>query len=278
MGIIIVHVWREGVFMGLIRKSLAVSFKEKSIFRFDYLVGTVFAFFYIVLKVYLWKGLYGAEGKEIGGIALNSMITYAIIAGFTEGVTKTSVMKELNDSVVDGTISENLLLPMGLKKYLFIRSLTRGIFHTIYAILPSAAAAMLLFGFRISIGPTNLVLYVCSVSMGIVINFLYQFLFGSTVIWLRNSFFLGNINSVLQSLFSGAFVPIWFFPEGLRALSAFLPFRYIVFEPTAILVSAKSSEETVAVLAMQLMWIAVLYGAAALVWSRGRHRLMIQGG
>lgn len=102
--------------MGLIRKSLAVSFKEKSIFRFDYLVGTVFAFFYIVLKVYLWKGLYGAEGKEIGGIALNSMITYAIIAGFTEGVTKTSVMKELNDSVVDGTISENLLLPMGVKK------------------------------------------------------------------------------------------------------------------------------------------------------------------
>ncbi len=26
--------------MGLFRKSLAISFKEKSIFRFDYLVGT----------------------------------------------------------------------------------------------------------------------------------------------------------------------------------------------------------------------------------------------
>lgn len=85
--------------MGLFRKSLIISFKEKSIFRFDYLVGTVFAFFYIVLKVSLWKGLYGAEGTEIGGIALNSMIAYSIIAGFTEGVTKTSVMKELNDSV-----------------------------------------------------------------------------------------------------------------------------------------------------------------------------------
>lgn len=264
--------------MGLIRKSLAVSFKEKSIFRFDYLMGTIYAFFYIVLKVYLWKGLYGAGQEEIGGIALNSMITYAIIAGFTEGVTKTSVMKELNDSVVNGTISENLLLPMGFKKYLFIRSLTRGIFHTIYAILPSVASAVLLFGFRVSIRPANLVLYVCSVSMGIVINFLYQFLFGSTVIWLRNSFFLGNINNVLLSLFSGAFVPIWFFPEGLRALSAFLPFRYIVFEPTAILVCVKSSEETAVVLAVQMVWIVVLYGATTLVWNRGRHRLMIQGG
>ncbi len=44
--------------MGLFRRSLIISFKEKSIFRFDYLVGTVFAFFYIVLKVSLWKGLY----------------------------------------------------------------------------------------------------------------------------------------------------------------------------------------------------------------------------
>lgn len=264
--------------MGLFCKSLVISFKEKSIFRFDYLVGTVFAFFYIVLKVYLWKGLYGTEEKEIGGIVLNSMITYSIIAGFTEEVTKTSVMKELNDSVVDGTISENLLLPMGIRKYLFIRSLTWGIFHTIYAVLPSAAAAMLLFGFRINIRPANLVLYFCSVCMGIAINFLYQFLFGSTVIWLHNSFFLGNINRVLLSLFSGAFVPIWFFPEGLKALSEFLPFRYIVFEPTAILVSVKSGEETAAILAMQLVWSVVLSGAAALVWNRGRHRLMIQGG
>lgn len=264
--------------MGLFRKSLVISFKEKSIFRFDYLVGTVFAFFYIVLKVSLWKGLYGARGTEIGGIALNSMIAYSIIAGFTEGITKTSVMKELNDSVVDGTISGHLLLPIGFRKYLFIRSLTRGIFHTIYGIVPSAAAAMLLFGFALSIGPINLVLYFCSVCMGTAINFLYQFLLGSTVIWLRNSFFLGNINSVLLSLFSGAFVPIWFFSEGLKVLSEFLPFRYIVFEPTAILVSVKSCEETAAVLGMQLVWIAVLSLEVSLVWNRGRHRLMIQGG
>ena len=41
---------------------------------------------------------------------------------------------------------------------------------------------MLLFGFRISIGPANLVLYFCLLCMGTAINFLYQFLFGSTVI------------------------------------------------------------------------------------------------
>lgn len=264
--------------MRLFRKILSISFKEKSIFRFDYIVGSISAFFYIVLKVYLWKGLYGAGGESIGGIALNSMITYSIIAGLTEGVTKTSVMKELNNSVLDGTISADLLLPMGLKKYMFTRSLARGIFHTVYGMAPSVAAAILVFGFHISIRPGNLLLYLCSVGMGNVINFLYSFLFGSSVIWLRNSFFLGNINSVLFSLFSGAFVPIWFFPKGLKALSEFLPFRYIVFEPAAIFVNAKSFEEAAEVLRMQFFWIVLLFGAATLVWNRGRHKLMIQGG
>lgn len=264
--------------MRLCRKILAISFKEKSIFRFDYIVGTVFAFLYIVLKVYLWKGLYGADGKDIRGITLNSMIVYSIVAGFTEGITKTTVMKDLNDSVLDGTISANMLLPIGLKKYMFIQSVTRNLFLTLYGMMPSVAAAMLVFGFHMDVNPVNLLLYLCSVCMGIVINFLYNFLFGSSVIWLRNSFFLGNINSVLLSLFSGAFVPVWFFPEGLRELSRFLPFRYIVFEPAAIFVNAKSPQEAVTVLGMQLIWIVLLFGAVTLVWNRGKYKIMIQGG
>lgn len=264
--------------MRLCRKILIISFKEKSIFRFDYIAGAIYAFFYIVLKVWLWKGLYGAGGEPIGGIALESMIVYSIIAGFTEGVTKTTVMKDLNNSVLDGTISSNLLLPIGLKKYLFIQSTAHSLFHTVYRTAPAAAAAMIFFGLHFDIMPGNLLLYLCSVCMGIVINFLYNFLFGLSVIWMRNSFFLDNINSVLFSLFSGAFVPIWFFPDSLKALSNILPFRYIVFEPAAIFVNAKSLEESAMVLGMQLMWSVLLFGAVTFVWKRGQHKIMIQGG
>lgn len=73
-------------------------------------------------------------------------------------------------------------------------------------------------------------------------------------------------------------MPVWFFPEGLKELLRFLPFRYIVFEPAAIFVNAKSPQEAVAVLGMQLIWIGLLFGAVTLVWNRGRHKIMIQGG
>ena len=153
--------------MGLCKKILSISFKEKSIFRFDYLVNTLFSFFYIVLKVYLWKGLYGISGEAVSGIALNDMLVYSILSSFTAGITKTTVMNDLNESVLSGSISSNLLLPIGLKKYLFLHSVTKNIFLTLYGIIPSVLAAMLFFGFHAEISPVNLVLYVLSLSHGI---------------------------------------------------------------------------------------------------------------
>lgn len=264
--------------MGLFKKILSISFKEKSVFRFDYILSTLYSFFSILLKVSLWKGLYGNSGGAINGIVLNDMIVYSILSSFTQGITNTSVMNDLNSSVLDGSISSSLLLPIGLKKYMFINSLTKNLFLTIYGIVPSVSAAMLFFGFHPNIRLSNLVLYIFSVIMGILINFLYNFLFGSSVIWLRNSFFLKNVNSVLLNLFSGALVPLWFFPHGLKAISDFLPFRYIVFEPIAILLNTKSHEETLFVLVMQLFWITILFCAVTLVWHRGRTKIMIQGG
>lgn len=264
--------------MSLCKKILSVSFKEKTIFRFDYIVSTIFSFLYIVLKVYMWKGLYGINGEAVNGIILNDMIIYSILASFTEGVTRTSVMNDLNSSVLNGSISLNLLLPIGLKKYMFINSVTKNFFQTIYRVIPSVLAAMIFFEFKMEIQFSNLIIYIFSVAMGIVINFLYNFLFGSSVIWFRNAFFLNNINSILSNLFSGALVPLWFFPSGLKVLSDFLPFRYIVFEPISILLNTKEPNDILFVLGMQLLWIIILLCVVTLVWNRGRHKIMIQGG
>ena len=97
--------------LGLFKKILSRSFKEKSVFRFDYIVSTLYSFFSILLKVSLWKGLYGNGGGAINGIVLNDMIVYSILSSFTQGITNTSVMNDLNSSMLDGSISSGLLLP-----------------------------------------------------------------------------------------------------------------------------------------------------------------------
>ena len=91
--------------MRLWRKIFILSFREKSVYRFDYLIGTLFSFLYIILKIYLWKGVYAGTGEAVKGIVLGDMVAYSVLAGFTGGITKTSVMQDFNESVCTWTAS-----------------------------------------------------------------------------------------------------------------------------------------------------------------------------
>ena len=163
--------------MRLIKRILLNSFKSKTIFRFDYLVGTIFSFAYIVLKIYIWKGLYATDVPNVYSVVLQDMIMYSIVSSFTEGITGSKVMNEINDSVLNGAVVGDLLLPINYIKYLFINSLSKGIFNTVYSVLPSVLVAMLLFGLRTSFTLANVVIYIGSVVLGIGINFFYNFSF-----------------------------------------------------------------------------------------------------
>ena len=264
--------------MRLMKRILLNSFKSKTIFRFDYLVGTVFSFAYIVLKIYIWKGLYATDVPNVYSVVLQDMIVYSIVSSFTEGITGSRVMNEINDSVLNGAVVGDLLLPIDYIKYLFVHSFSKGIFHTVYSVLPSVLVAILLFGTRTPFTLVNGLIYIGSVVLGIGINFFYNFSFGLTCVWFRNAFFLGNVHSVFTKLFSGSFVPIWFFPGWLGTLSLFMPFRYVVYEPVTILLGMKTAREIGKVLAMQMGWLSILVSLSLLLWRMAQKRLMIQGG
>lgn len=264
--------------MALYSVMLANSFKTKAAFKFDYIAGTIFSFLYIVLKITIWKGLYGNNGTAINGISLSDMIAYSIISSFTQGVTKSTVMNDINDMVLNGNISIQLLLPLGFKKHMLLSGFTDNIFWVIYQTVPPVLISILIYGISFQFSIVNFLFYILALMFGFLINFLYSFVLGLSVLWLRNSFFLSNLNSLLPKLFSGTLVPIWFFPDWMNLLGTFLPFKYIVFEPIAVLLNKKSGQEILYVFLAQLFWIVLLLILSELVWARGKKRLMVQGG
>lgn len=264
--------------MNLYRVMLVNTFKTKAAFKFDYIAGTIFSFLYIILKIYIWKGLYGDDNTAIQGIYLSDMIAYSIISSFTQGITRSTVMGDMNDMVLNGDISLQLLLPLGLKKHMLLSGLTNNIFGIIYQTVPPFLMAILLYGISFQFSILNFLFYLLAISFGFFINFLYNFALGSSVIWLRNSFFLDNVNSLLFQLFSGSLVPIWFFPDWMNLLGNFLPFKYIVFEPIAILLNKKSGTEILYVFLIQMIWMVLLLILSEVIWARGKKKLMIQGG
>ncbi|MCL1849344.1 MAG: ABC-2 family transporter protein [Clostridiales bacterium] len=213
------------------------------------------------------------------GATLDDMIAFTIISGMTSMLTNAyDMMRGINASVLDGSISLRLLLPLGFRTHYFLSQVSENLFWSIYNNLPPILVAVVFFGLRFDFTVQRLGLYCVSVALAICLNFCYSFIMGMSVIWLRNSFFLENLSGVFYRLLSGAVVPIWFFPSWLRTASAYLPFRYTMFEPIAILLGKTPMERIPAVLGTQLLWLAILYGFSWLIWSSGRKHMMIQGG
>jgi ABC-type uncharacterized transport system permease subunit len=83
--------------------------------------------------------------------------------------------------------------------------------------------------------------------------------------------------AVVRTFLSGSVLPLWFMPGWLQTIAGVLPFQAAAFTPVAIYFGRPPGGLGPA-LAVQALWVAVLAALCALVWSRARHRVVVQGG
>lgn len=73
-------------------------------------------------------------------------------------------------------------------------------------------------------------------------------------------------------------VPIWFYPEFLKSVSYWLPFRYMTFEPINIFLMKTSVEQAWVPILAALLWLVVLSLADKLIWRAAAKKLTVNGG
>ncbi len=259
------------------KRLLINAFKTKLVFRLNYLLNTLFSFLYILLQVFIWKGLYG-NSSNWNGIMLNEMIAYTIFSNVTSMFIKSNLMKNINNEVQDGSISLKMLLPCGYRTYYLKSVLSENLLGSIYNLLPPILIAVVVFGVDFKLSVIQLIVYVVTVFLAFVMNFTYSFVMGLSVVWFRNSFFLENVDQLVFKLFSGAIVPMWFFPSWLNGASFILPFRYMIFEPISILLGVTPRNQYLRVFTIQIVWIIILILLMQFVWAKAQKHIMIQGG
>lgn len=265
--------------MNLYLRLIKNSFKTQMSFRADFVLETLFSFLWLMLSINIWTALYSARSEQsIVEIGLKEQIVYSIVAVIVKSLTTCNVMNELNDMVLNGEISQRLLLPLGFRKHLFFQTVSNNIFLFIYSAIPPVVIAVLIYQIHFICDIQNLLICVLSVILSYTLNFFLNFVLGLTVFWFRNAFFLSWMTSAFFSLFSGSFVPVWFFPQWLNKVSLFIPYRYIVFEPTAILLGRYDISTSLKIVIVQLIWIVILYVIGEIIWRIGRKKLMVQGG
>jgi len=125
---------------------------------------------------------------------------------------------------------------------------------------------------------TNLMMFILTLINGLIINYFITHIIGLVSFWYTWIWQFNMLLSSLVKLFSGAFIPLWFFPKTISNAALFLPFRLIYYTPISIYLGKVNIQDIIWAIMQQFLWIVGLYFLERLIWSRAVNKLVVHGG
>ncbi len=232
------------------------------------------------IQVSIWRALFkGAVqvSTNTGFVTINEMITYVIISTIMSVVISSDAIGRISSKISSGEVAIDLIRPINFMAYAFSEMLGNMSFRFIFQILPLSILGISIWGVNY---PSfyNALLFSIALVNAIFIHFLLTYTIGLLGFWYLRMWHLRYFVGALIMLFSGAYIPLWFFPKVLLDISNVLPFRLIYFAPLSIFLGKVEYMESVKLILLQAVWIMILFVAQRIVWHRGVEKLVIQGG
>jgi viologen exporter family transport system permease protein len=233
--------------------------------------NTVFGFIqaYILLAVFEHR-------TDVGGYDTADTLTYVWLAQALIMTVYIFGWQELALRIRDGSIATDLSRPLDLQRYWLAYDLGRAPYHLIFrGVLPFIVGA-LVFQLQYQ-SAVDLVIFLVSVALGVVVSLGFRFLYNATAFWFVDIRGVMIVAISLSLFFSGMVLPLTFFPDWLRTLAYALPFASIMQTPIDLWLG-KPHWSIGLMLLLQVGWALALLGLGRLTLRAGRHKLVVQGG
>ncbi len=148
----------------------------------------------------------------------------------------------------------------------------RGVARLATLLGPGVALAWLVVGPPPSAGGAALA--VPALVLALSANLCLQHAMAAAAFWLRDTRAMWFLYQKLVFILGGMLLPLEVLPDVLRDVAMVLPFMTMAYVPARL---AAGHVEPVLLL-VQVGWLVVLAGAAALAFARGQQRLQVVGG
>lgn len=228
------------------------------------ILAPVLVLFFI--RYNLWAAIYGLEGiTTLQGYTLPQMLAYQSWVMLVSFLGLGFNGMNLAEDIRLGRISAYLIYPFGFwqfhaSSFLAFQCLQLGVAAFTLTMLTIAGWIQpqidtLLWG----------LLYCCCVAL---FWFQLNFLIGILSFWLEETWVLRVMLITLTQFFSGALIPLEFFPEWLRQSIHWLPFPYLMSVPVKIF-SGHDAGSLAMAFALILTWTLLAFCLAQVVWHQG---------
>jgi len=254
------------------------SFQRAAAYRFEAWMRLFSNIIFLFMWGFIWYGLY--RGKEsVSGVTFQAVFSYVLISQLLQGMHSAGTpLWEIQEKVRTGDIVSEMIRPYDYPLRLLFADFGSIAFYFFTAILPLYTVIFILLKPVIPASLTQWLLFLFSALLGYLIRYCIELTFGLFAFWLVETGGVEDIFYFAISLFSGAMIPLWFFPGWLNTLARFLPFQGIFFVPNSIFVGQLAGKDILPALSVQLFWLAISLLVLRLVWFRAANKIIVQGG
>ena len=231
----------------------------------------------MITSSYFWKALYRNQSSA-AGVNAEDMLTYIIMSSVLSVLFITNVERRIEQSVEKGTVATDMMKPVNLFGVYFAEDIGSIIALVFQNMLPILLIGSLLIKVPVMKNPGDLPLFLLSVILSFLINWLIAALFGMIAFSAVNISALIQVKKHLLRLLSGSIIPIWFFPSAVSKVLSALPFIYIYQLPLSIYIGRGSRAEHLAQIQIQFVWLLILTGVFIAIQKQVTRKVMVQGG
>lgn len=208
-----------------------VTYKEWSAYRTHSMVSIFVGPVYFIVQYFIWTAVYGGR-TEINGMNLSQMIAYFGASTLIGYLTMDFADWNLQMLIHTGKFLTFAMRPIHHRFFAFSQKVGHRFLGMVVEFIPCYIILTFLFG--VDMVPKRIGWTVLSIALAFLMNFYVHYILGMTAFWFVQSSGIRRVFDLLSGVFSGAFIPLVFFPLWLQKLLFFLPFPYMSYVPAMV--------------------------------------------
>ena len=253
------------------------TFRQRTIYKTDMVMRVVSHFLALFVQVSVWHVLFATRSSS-NGVTVQDMVTYVILGMLVSSLTSSYIDYRIAERVQDGSIAIDFIRPVNFKYYMICEDLGESGLMTFVTTLPACVFGALYWGLRLPEKPITLVLFLATLAGGIMVVTSLNYTLGLLSFWFKDSYHVDWLFGAMRTVFSGALVPLWFYPPALRAVSEAFPWQLGSFAPLAVFLEKSPSSAAIRVLILQAVWLVVLLWIERILWRKAQEKIEVYGG
>jgi len=247
------------------------------VYRFGFLFTILGNIVYLSVAYYLWRSIY-RYSDVIRGLTFNETFLYVGLGSAVFILLKTYADWYIHYEIREGLIANYLIKPIDFQLYNLSANFGSLLMNLLAITLPTAIMPGLVFKVTISPG-AGLFLFPISLLLAFLISFSIDYFIGLMGFYSESVWGLSTTKEIIVTVFSGALIPLQFFPEAIQKVLYWLPFQAIYHTPLMMLTRPQQGLDIfLPMMAVQLAWAVILFVAARLFYNQAIKVLRIAGG